>query len=107
MTNIIEKYLRETLRAIYSFSYDLITVERVRRYLKIKGKDRSKVSFITGSLKPLERKRFLKKIGSRRPLSYKLNFLKEMISIPEIIFSIMNDNKVKKSPKISVISQLA
>ena len=94
MTNFIEKYLHETLNAIYSFTNSLITVRRIRTHLRIKGSDRSKICFISRSLKLLERGGFLKRNGLRSPKSYKITFLKEDKTIPEIVLCIMKEKKI-------------
>ncbi|KKM95193.1 hypothetical protein LCGC14_1190690 [marine sediment metagenome] len=96
MTNFAEKYLKDTLKAIYSFGSNLITVRRIRTYLRIKGSDRSKISLISRSLKLLERDGFLKRNGSRSPMSYKIVFLKEELTIPEIVFCIMKEKKISR-----------
>ena len=94
MTDFRKRYLQDTLKAIYSFTNSLITVRKVRKYLRIQGSDRSKISFISRSLKLLEDEGFLKISDSRSPKNYKTTFFKEKISIPDIVFCVLNEKKI-------------
>ncbi|KKM14442.1 hypothetical protein LCGC14_1706040 [marine sediment metagenome] len=96
MTDFRKRYLQDTLKAIYSFTTSLITVRRIRTYLRIQGSDRSKISLISRSLKLLEDGGFLKIKGSRSPKNYKTTFSKEKISIPEIVFCVLNEKKISR-----------
>jgi len=99
MTNFIEKYLKETLDKIFSQPNGPFKVRNIRRNLEIKSNNRSRIRFISRSLRLMEDDGFLESFGSN-PKSYKITFDKEKVTIPEIMNSIMTRKKVSSSSLI-------
>jgi hypothetical protein len=93
--DFFEKYLKETVETIKSFSNGLITVKRIRIAQRVKSTDRSKINFIWRALKCLVDINFLEYNDSRRPYSYKLKYPDTNIDYYEIVDKISKNRKKK------------
>ncbi|KKL47470.1 hypothetical protein LCGC14_2335190 [marine sediment metagenome] len=93
MVNFAIKNLEETLNAIFSLNNGFITVKKIRVRLKIEGSNRSKIKFISNSLKLLERSGFLERNGQKRPKSYNISFSRGETSIKDIISHILKEKR--------------
>jgi len=68
--------VKDTLDAINKLiesNVNIVNTKRIRRCLKIKSSDRSKINFIWRSLKFLEEEGVLSKNGINNPKTYKIN----------------------------------
>ncbi|MHA1987077.1 MAG: hypothetical protein ACW98D_10595 [Promethearchaeota archaeon] len=91
------KNLRDTIEAVNKLiesNVNLVNTKKIRRCIKIKSSNRSKINFIWRALKILEEEGILALNGISNPKTYKI-MIEQKIEVEKVLSKIEKDKKRK------------